>query len=60
MTEIIAVLAPVLRWLIMKKDSELPWVVRLSRWVLALCGSLLQGMVLMNRYTFIQIVLALK
>ena len=44
----------------MKKDSELPWVVRLSRWVLALCGSLLQGMVLMNRYTFIQIVLALK
>ena len=40
-TEIIAVLAPVLRWLIMKKDSELPWVVRLSRWVLALCGSAL-------------------
>lgn len=25
-----------------------------------LCGSLLQGMVLMNRYTIIQIVLALK
>ena len=41
MTEIIAVLAPVLRWLIMKKDSELPWVVRLSRWVPALCGSAL-------------------
>ena len=25
-------LCPVMRWLVMKRDSELPWVVRLARW----------------------------
>ena len=41
MTEIIAALTPILRWLIMKKDSDLPWVVRLTRWALSLCGTAL-------------------
>lgn len=25
-------LCPVMRWLVMKRDRELPWVVRLARW----------------------------
>ncbi len=33
-------LCPVMRWLVMKRDSELPWVVRLARWAgLALAAS---------------------
>nr|DAO35488.1 MAG TPA: hypothetical protein [Caudoviricetes sp.] len=27
------VFSPVMRWLVMKRDEELPWVVRLARWV---------------------------
>lgn len=32
MKVILVGLTPVLKWVIMKKDSELPWVVRLARW----------------------------
>lgn len=34
MEEIVHGLAPTLKWLIMKKDSELPWVTRVARWAL--------------------------
>ena len=27
-----AFFSPVMRWIVMKKDSELPWVIRLARW----------------------------
>lgn len=25
-------LCPVMRWLVLKRDRELPWVIRLARW----------------------------
>lgn len=25
--------SPVVRWIVMKKDSELPWAARLARWI---------------------------
>ena len=40
MSGIIAGLLPVFRWLIMKKDNELPWVTRIARWVLLCFGCL--------------------
>ena len=33
-------LAPILKWLIMKKDNELPWVMRLARWLFLVYGAL--------------------
>ncbi len=40
MSVILPGLAPVLKWLVMKKDSELPWSVRVARWVVTVFGSL--------------------
>ena len=40
--EIIAGFCPVLKWLVMKKDSELPWDIRIARW---LCLALFAGYV---------------
>ncbi len=69
MTEIIAVLAPVFEVADYEEGFRTAVGCSLepmgagSLWLRTrgpLCGSLLQGMVLMNRYTFIQIVLALK
>ena len=34
--------SPVLRWIVMKRDCELPWVVRLARWA-ALCWVVSRG-----------------
>ena len=28
-----------MRWLAMKKDKDLPWVMRIARWVLLACGT---------------------
>ena len=41
MRDILVGLTPVLKWVIMKKDSELPWVVRLARWLCLAYGALL-------------------
>lgn len=35
-----AVLSPVIKWLVMKKDNELPWVARIFRWVALVLGTL--------------------
>lgn len=43
MAEIIRGLCPVFLWLVMKKDRELPWVIRLGRWVFFVLGMLLAG-----------------
>lgn len=34
MQEILAILALPMQWLIMKKDSELPWSTRIVRWAI--------------------------
>lgn len=34
-----AVLSPVIKWLVMKKDNELPWVTRIFRWVALVLGT---------------------
>lgn len=39
-SKLIGALSPVFMWLVMKKDSELPWVTKLSRWVVFVLGSL--------------------
>lgn len=33
-----AIFSPVMRWIVMKKDKELPWAIRLLRWVLSACA----------------------
>ena len=33
-------LGPIFVWLVMKKDRELPWVTRLTRWVAFVLGTL--------------------
>lgn len=33
-----AVFNHVLRWIVMKKDCELPWVIRIGRWTFVLLG----------------------
>ena len=33
-------LAPFLGWLVMKKDKELPWAMRIARWVAVVAGSI--------------------
>lgn len=38
--ETLGALSPVLRWLIMKKDSDLPWVTRLARWTAYVLGTI--------------------
>ena len=35
-----AVSSPVIKWLVMKKDNELPWVTRIFRWVALVLGTL--------------------
>lgn len=35
-----AVLSPVIKWLVMKKDNELSWVTRIFRWVALVLGTL--------------------
>ena len=40
MDDILLALSPVLGWLVMKKDSELPWVTRIARWVVVSAGSI--------------------
>ena len=45
MQEILAILTLPMQWLIMKKDAELPWVIRLLRWG-AVCLGLLYGALL--------------
>lgn len=37
-----AVLSPVIKWLVMKKDNELPWVTRIFRWVALVLGTVLR------------------
>ena len=32
-SKLVGALSPVFMWLVMKKDSELPWVTRIARWV---------------------------
>lgn len=32
--------SPVLRWIVMKRDCELPWVTRMLRWAFAILGVL--------------------
>ncbi len=39
MENILIALSPFLGWLVMKKDSELPWSVRIARWVVVSAGS---------------------
>lgn len=39
-SKLIGALSPVFMWLVMKKDSELPWVTKLSRWVVFVLGTL--------------------
>jgi hypothetical protein len=38
MNEIVLYLTPLVRWLAMKKDKELPWVTRIARWALMILG----------------------
>ena len=38
MGEIVLYLTPLVRWLAMKKDKELPWVMRIARWALMILG----------------------
>ena len=33
-----AIFSPVMRWIVMKKDKELPWVVRIARWAFLAFG----------------------
>lgn len=33
-----AAFSPMMRWLVMKKDQDLPWVVRIVRWAAAILG----------------------
>lgn len=33
-----AIFSPVMRWIVMKRDKELPWVVRFVRWAFAILG----------------------
>lgn len=33
-------LCPVMRWLVLKRDRELPWVIRLARWACLAYGVL--------------------
>ena len=40
MDEILLALSPFLGWLVMKKDSELPWSMRIARWVVVSSGSI--------------------
>ena len=32
-SKLVGALSPIFMWLVMKKDSELPWVTRIARWV---------------------------
>ena len=35
---LLVVVSPLMRWLLMKKDHELPWVVRIARWAAVAFG----------------------
>jgi hypothetical protein len=43
MEPILYVFAEAVGWLVMKKDCDLPWIVRLARWAALLLGALLGG-----------------
>lgn len=43
-------LAPMLIWLVMKKDSELPWVTRLARWYGFACAAAYAGGWVAHKY----------
>lgn len=39
-SKLVGALSPVFMWLVMKKDSELPWVTRIARWVVLVLGTI--------------------
>lgn len=44
-----AVFSPVMEWFVLKKDSELPWVIRIARWAGLIFGSAWCGMELIEK-----------
>lgn len=43
------VFSPVMRWLVMKRDEELPWVWRIGRWTFLLFCVLYGALVILER-----------
>ena len=39
-SKLVGALSPIFIWLVMKKDRELPWVSRLTRWAAFVLGTL--------------------
>lgn len=50
MEAIVLALCPILRWIVLKKDSDLPLVVRLARWVALAFASAYAFLVLAQKY----------